>query len=71
MKYNHMDPEDAIQAHKDLQSKQSMAIHFGTFSLGDDGFEDPVNELSLALKANNISPSTFYAPDFGETIEIY
>ena len=71
MKYNHMDPEDAIQAHKDLKSNESMAIHFGTFSLGDDGFEDPVNELSLALKANDISPSTFYAPDFGETKEIY
>ena len=67
MKYNHMNPQDALQAHKDLQSKQSMGIHFGTFSLGDDAFDDPTNELSFAaIKENKISPSDFYAPEFGE-----
>ena len=71
MKYNHMSPQDAVQAHKDLQSKQSMAIHFGTFSLGDDAFDDPINELSLAIKENQISPSNFYAPEFGEIKNIY
>ena len=40
MKYNHMSPQDAVQAHIDLNSQQSLAIHFGTFSLGDDSFED-------------------------------
>ena len=71
MKYNHMNPQDALQAHKDLQSKQSMAIHFGTFSLGDDAFDDPTNELSLAIKENKISPSDFYAPEFGEIKKVY
>ena len=52
MKYNHMIPEDAVQAHKDLQSNQSMAIHFGTFSLGDDAFDDPINELNLAINCS-------------------
>ena len=66
-----MNPSDAIQAHKDLKSSQSLAIHFGTFSLGDDSFEDPVNELNLAREEENISPSSFYAPDFGEIKKIY
>ena len=64
MKYNHMSPQDAVQAHIDLNSQQSLAIHFGTFSLGDDSFEDPVNELRLAVKEKEIPKTKFYAPEF-------
>src|SRR5262249_2288625 len=46
----HCSPEEAVKIHKDVRSKQSMATHFGTFPLADDGKEDPVKQLKLALQ---------------------
>lgn len=31
MKPQHIDPEEAVQIHEDLNSKQSMGIHWGEF----------------------------------------
>ena len=36
MKYQHIDPAEAIQLHKDLRSKFSVAIHWGTFAFSDE-----------------------------------
>lgn len=33
MKGQHVDPEEAVQIHVDLQAKHSVAIHWGTFAL--------------------------------------
>lgn len=33
MQGQHVDPEGAVQIHQDLQAKQSVAIHWGTFAL--------------------------------------
>ena len=70
MKYAHMSPEDALKAHMDLKSKMSMAIHFGTFSLGDDGFDDPIKDLKEAREKMNLSEKDFIAPEFGEVINL-
>ncbi len=62
----HMNPEEAVQAHIDLESNLSMAIHFGTFRLTDEGINDPVKHLQKSLTARNLS--NFIAPDHGQTI---
>jgi L-ascorbate metabolism protein UlaG (beta-lactamase superfamily) len=41
----HMAPEDAVRAHEVLGSASSVAIHHGTFQLGDDGIETAKDEL--------------------------
>lgn len=56
MKDMHMNPEDAVLAHLDLQSKMSLGMHFGTFKLTDEAIDAPVKDLEMAkdkLKVTN------------------
>lgn len=55
----HCSPIEAIQIFKDLGQPQSLACHFGTFPLADDGLDEPANELRNALKKEGISPEKF------------
>jgi len=57
----HCSPDEAVQIHEDLRSEQSIAIHFGTFPLADDGAHEPVDDLSRALAAKNIPTDRFQA----------
>jgi len=60
----HIDPAQAVDAHFALGAQTSVAIHFGTFALGDDGEYDPVRDLSTALAENGNPP--FLVLDQGE-----
>jgi L-ascorbate metabolism protein UlaG (beta-lactamase superfamily) len=48
----HVDPEEAVQAHRILGAHTSIAMHFGTFPQGDDGQDEPAADLSRALRGN-------------------
>ncbi len=65
MKDNHLSPVDALVAHRQLQSRESMAIHFGTFELGDDGQYHARDELLALLNAAGISQDEFWVPQVG------
>lgn len=52
MKPAHIDPAEAVAAHHVLQAKTSIAVHYGTFALGDDGHQQPVDDLKKAIAAN-------------------
>ena len=70
MKESHMNPDDAIQAHRDLHSKRSIGIHFGTFRLTDEGIEDPVRDLKAGLSLGNLSAEDFEVPRNGQTFSL-
>ncbi len=46
----HMGPADAIKAYYDLGSPSSIAIHHGTFPLGQEGIHDASNDLEILKK---------------------
>ena len=46
----HISPEDAVRAHDEVGAATSIAIHFGTFRLADDGQDEPVVGLQNALQ---------------------
>ncbi|CAD5107599.1 MBL fold metallo-hydrolase [Zestomonas carbonaria] len=66
MRDHHMNPDDAAQAHQQLEAQNSMAIHFGTFRLTDEGQFDPPRDLSKALAERGVDPGTFRTPAPGE-----
>ena len=53
----HMTPEQAVEAHSILRASMSIATHYGTFSLADDGETEPVDRLRAALHATGGSPA--------------
>lgn len=62
MRDNHMSPDDAVQAHQQLQARHSLAIHFGTFNLSDEGQFDPPRDLAKALAERQVDPDSFRVP---------
>ncbi len=67
MKPYHVNPEEAVKMHRDLQSKYSVAMHWGTFILTDEPLDEPPKKLAEALSAINISSSSFEVYQHGET----
>ena len=66
----HMNPQEAVQAHLALESQTSLAIHHGTVQLTDEAIDAPTKALDEALAAAHLSPNAFLAPDVGETVWI-
>lgn len=64
MAAQHCNPEEAVQIHRDLGAKQSVAVHWGTFQLTDEGREAPPE----ALTATGIADAEFWVLDPGQTI---
>jgi L-ascorbate metabolism protein UlaG (beta-lactamase superfamily) len=65
----HQSPAQALEAHAALEAGTSVAIHFGTFPLGDDGQDEPPAALEAARRAL-ASPPRFWVLDFGEGREV-
>ena len=63
----HISPGEAIQVHQDVRSKQSVAMHFGTFPLADDGPERAVRDLDLGIQLSGIEPHEFIVPQEGRS----
>lgn len=64
----HMNPEEAVQAHLDLRSGVSIAMHFGCFQLTDEAIDEPVRDLGRARSARGVPASTFRVLEPGETL---
>jgi N-acyl-phosphatidylethanolamine-hydrolysing phospholipase D len=68
-KDSHANPYEAVQIHKDLRSLKSVAIHWGSFPLGEEDMKDPPKQLKMALEKENIEETEFFALEHGATIE--
>jgi len=67
MKQVHMNPEEAVQAHLDLGSNQSIGIHFGTFQLSDEQIDQPLIDLKIAINKAALKDSSFIVLPEGNT----
>lgn len=50
MRFEHLDPDDALQAHHALQARRSFGVHWGTFQLGDEEPFQAATDLGKALQ---------------------
>ncbi len=64
----HMNPAEAVRAHRDLGAKQSIGMHFGTFQLTTEADRSAEGaSLAYALSQSGIPESEFIVLDEGET----
>jgi L-ascorbate metabolism protein UlaG (beta-lactamase superfamily) len=63
----HLNPAEAVNAHLALGSRRSLAMHFGTFQLTDEGIDAPARDLAAALAAHEVPAETFTVPAMGGT----
>ncbi len=66
----HIAPDEAVRVHQDVGSGLSLAMHFGTFPLADDGENEPIQELQASLAQASVEPSAFRALDLGEWVDL-
>lgn len=71
MTEQHMNPAEALQAHKDLGARRSIGIHWGTFSLTDEPLDAPPRDLAAARRAMGVSDEDFFVVKIGETRTIH
>jgi N-acyl-phosphatidylethanolamine-hydrolysing phospholipase D len=67
MKEQHVNPAEAVQIHKDLQSKRSVGIHWGVFNLTDESLDQPPKDLVAARAAAGLKEDDFFLMALGET----
>jgi L-ascorbate metabolism protein UlaG (beta-lactamase superfamily) len=71
MRTQHMDPEEAVQAHRTLGARRSVGMHFGTFAgLTDEPIEEPEARLAAALATQGVAAEAFVTLPFGATLEM-
>lgn len=67
MKNQHMNPDEAVQTHILLNSKQSVGIHYGTFEEHpEQAYDAHEKHLDSALTKYDIDSNKFRMLDFGE-----
>ena len=67
MKDHHCNVEEAIQIHKDLNSKKSIAMHWGTFQLTDEPMDEPIKLLKKLTVKENLKSDEFVTMTHGES----
>jgi len=68
MKPAHVTPAEAVDAHRVLRASTSIAMHYGTFKLGDDGEHEPAADLRRAIKANG--DPRFWIVEHGKGVDV-
>ncbi|HVU23991.1 MAG TPA: MBL fold metallo-hydrolase [Opitutus sp.] len=68
MAAQHCNPAEAVQIHRDTGAVESLAMHWGTWQLTDEGRDDPPRALAAARTAAGLAPGAFRVLAQGETI---
>ena len=63
----HVAPEEAVQIHRDIGARQSVAMHWGTFVLTDEPMDEPPQRLRQALADQEVEQHAFQVMQHGET----
>ena len=66
MQGQHIDPAQAVQLHRELRARRSLAIHWGSFELADDALDEPPRLLRAALAEAGLADDAMWLLRQGE-----
>ena len=64
----HLSPEEALQAWKDLRATAFIGIHWGTFKLAREPYDEPPRRIAAEVARLGLDPSKIWLPKPGETL---
>ena len=68
MRGSHVNPDEAVRVHRDIRSRRSLAIHYGTFErLTAEPLDQPLSDLAQARAAQGVAEEEFFSLRHGET----
>ena len=67
MKGQHVNPAEAVTVHREMGSRKSIGIHWGTFGLTDEPLDQPIADLAAAKKSQSVDDKSFILLRHGQT----
>ncbi len=67
MRFVHVNPEEAVQAARDVGATRAVGMHWGTFDLTDEPLDEPPQRFHAAAAAAGFQPDQIWTLDVGET----
>ena len=64
----HMAPEEALRAARDLRSTRFIGIHWGTFELAREPYDEPPRRIAAEVARLELDPRSVLLPKPGETV---
>jgi N-acyl-phosphatidylethanolamine-hydrolysing phospholipase D len=64
----HMSPDEALQASLDLRSTKFIGIHWGTFELAREAYDEPPRRIAAEVARLGLDPRSVWVPKPGETL---
>lgn len=63
----HVNPDEAVRIHREVGSRFSVGVHWGTFELTDESLDQPPRDLATARRAQGVADGAFVVLAVGET----